>query len=96
MAASVRMSKLKETVQVKKKSFTSTTHCMCVCVKTKRTIAGNVFSQSGTEIMRTYPIKKHLWNIIKVLNAYSICFTPISELAGRRKVACSCNETVKR
>ena len=39
--------------------------CMCVCVKTKRIIAGNVFSQSGTEIMRTYPIRKHLWNIMK-------------------------------
>ena len=36
-----------------------------VCVKTKRNIPRNVFSQSGTEIMWTYPIRKHLWNIIK-------------------------------
>ena len=55
MAVSVRMSELKETVQI----------TACVCVKTKRTIAGNVYSQSGTEIMRTYPIRKYLWNIIK-------------------------------
>ena len=75
MAVSVRISELKETVQV----------TACVCVKTKRTIAGNVFSQSSTEIMRTYPIRKHLWNII-ALNAYSIYFTPISELDERGKI----------
>ena len=39
---------------------------MFVGVKTKRNIAGNVFSQSGAEIMRTSPIRKHLWNIIKL------------------------------
>ena len=65
MAASARMSKLKETVQVKNKNHLRQQLTACVCVKTKRTIAGNVFSQSGTEIMRTYPIRKHLWNIIK-------------------------------
>ena len=32
----------------------------------------------------------------KVLNAYSIYFTPILKLARGRKVACSCNETVRR
>ena len=54
MAASVRMNKLKETVQVKNKNHLrqQLTACLCVCVKTKRTIAGNVFSQSGTEIMK--------------------------------------------
>ena len=31
----------------------------------KRAIAGDVFSQSGTEIVETYPIRKHLWDIIK-------------------------------
>ena len=68
MAASVRMNKLKETVQLINKSHLRqqlTRVCVCVCVKTKRTIARNIFGQSGTEIMRTYPIRKHLRNIIK-------------------------------
>ena len=74
MAASVRLNKLEEPVQVKNKNYVNNslhlrqqlTAFVCgVCVKTKRTIAGNVFSHSGTEIMRTYPIRKHLWNIIK-------------------------------
>ena len=58
---------------------------MCACVKTKRTIAGNVFSQSGIEIMRTSNQKTPL-EYNKVLDAYSIYFTPISERAVRRKV----------
>ena len=66
VAASAHMNKLKEAVGQKSKPFTSTTHCMCLYVKTKRIIAGNVFSQSGTVIMRTYPIRKRLWNIIKL------------------------------
>ena len=42
---------------------------MCACIVVmkedrKKTMAGNVFSQLGTEIMRTYPIRKDLWNII--------------------------------
>ena len=79
------MNKLKRNRSGQKyKSFTSQLTA-CVCVKTKRTIAGNVFSQSSTEIMRTYPIRKHLWNII-ALNAYSIYFTPISELDERGKI----------
>ena len=69
MAASVRLNKLKEPVQVKNKNLLrqqlTAFVCVCVCVKTKRTIAGNVFSDSGAEIMRTYPIRKHLWNIIQ-------------------------------
>ena len=35
--------------------------CIVVTKKTKRTIAGNVFSQSGTEIIRTYPIRVTLY-----------------------------------
>ena len=66
MTASAHMNKLKETVGQKSKPFTSTTHCICLYVKTKRTIAENVFSQSGTKIVRTYPIRKRLWKIIKV------------------------------
>ena len=75
-AATVRLNKLKETIQVKNKNhlrqqltaYVCVCVCVCVCVvvmKTKRTTAGNVFSQSGTEIIRTYPIRKHIWNIIK-------------------------------
>ena len=31
----------------------------------KKNIVGKVFSHSGTEIVRTYPISKHLWKIMK-------------------------------
>ena len=59
--------------------------CVVVMKKIKRTIAGHVFSQSGTEIIKTYPI-----------NTWSIYFTPILGIAGRKKVTCRCTETVKR
>ena len=65
MVASVRMNELEETVQVKNINHLRQQFTACVCVKTKRTVAGNVFSQPGTEIMRNYPIRKHLWNMIK-------------------------------
>ena len=65
MAASVRVNKLKETIQVKNKDHLRQQLIACVLLKkTKRTIAANDFSQSGTEIIRNYPISKHLWSII--------------------------------
>ena len=52
MAASVRMNKLKETAHVKNKNHLRQQLTACVCEdKKKYTIPGNVFSQSGTEIM---------------------------------------------
>ena len=35
--------------------------CIVVTKKTKRNISGNVFSQSGMEIIRTYPIRVTLY-----------------------------------
>ena len=94
MAASVRMSKLKETVQVKKKSFTSTTHCMCVC-EDKKNYSRKCFQPVRYRDYENLSNQKTPLEYNKVKNAYLIYLMPISELAGRRKIACSCNETVK-
>ena len=68
-----------------------------VCVREdKKNYSGECFQPVRYRDYENLSNQKTPLEYNKVLNAYSIYFTPISELAGRRKVACSCNETVKR
>ena len=68
---------------------------MCVC-EDKKNYSGKCFQPVRYRDYENLSNQKTPLEYNKVINAYSIYFTPISELAGRRKVACSCNETVKR
>ena len=96
MAASVRMNKLKETVQFKNKNHLrqQVTACVCVCGD-KKSYSGKCFQPVRYIDYENLSNQKAPLEY-KVLNAYSIYFTPILKLARGRKVACSCNETVRR
>ena len=100
MAASVRMNKLKETVQLINKSHLRqqlTRVCVCVCVcEDKKNYSKKYFRPVRYRDYENLSNQKTPSEYNKVLNAYSIYFTSIAELTGRRKVAGSCNETVKR
>ena len=95
MAASVRMNKLKETAHVKNKNHLRQQLTACVC-EDKKKYTGKCFQPVRYRDYVNLSNQKTPLEYNKVLHVYSIYFTPISELAGRRKVACSCNETVKR
>ena len=92
MAASVRVNSFKETVQVKNKSHLRQQLTACVCVKN---YSGKCFQRVRYRDYENLSNQKTPLEYNKILNAYSIYFTPISELAGRSKVACGCNDTVK-
>ena len=106
MAASVRLNKLEEPVQVKNKNYvndslhlrqqlTAFVCGVCVC-EDKKNYSGECFQPFRYRNYENLSNQKTPLEYNKVLNAYSIYFTPISKLAGRRKVVCSCNETVRR
>ena len=96
MAASVRLNKLKETVQVKNKNHLrqQLTACVCVC-EDKKNYSGKCFQPVRYRDYENLSNQKTPLEYNKVLNASSIYFTPISVVAGRRKIACNCNEIVK-
>ena len=98
MAASFRMNKLKEIVQVKNKNDLRqqlTTLHVSVC-EDKKNYSGKCFQPSRYRDYENLSNQKIPLEYSKVLNAYSIYFTPHSKLAGKRKVACSCNKTWRR
>ena len=97
MAASFRTNKLKEIVQVKNKNDLRqqlTTLHVSVC-EDKKNYSGKCFQPVRYRDYENLSNQKTPLEY-KVLNAYSIYFTPILKLARGRKVACSCNETVRR
>ena len=68
MAASVRMNKLKETIQVKNKNHLrqQLTDVCCCNERRQKELSREMFSASQVQrFMRTYPIRKRLWNVIK-------------------------------
>ena len=97
MAASVRMNKLEETLQVKNKNHLrqQLTTRVCVC-EDKKNCCGKCLQPVRYRDCENLSNQKTPLEYNKVLNAYSIYFTPISKLVGRRKAACSCNEIVRR
>ena len=85
------------TVQVKNKNHLRQhlTACVRVC-EDKKNYSGKSFQAVRYKDYENLSNQKTPLEYNEILNALSIYFTPISEIAGRRQVACSCNETVKR
>ena len=88
MAASVRLNKLKEPVQVKNKNHLRQQLIAFVCVyEDKKNYSRECFQPFRYREYENLSNQKTPLEYNKSLNALSIYFTPISRLAGRRKVS---------